>query len=43
MTSTYVRPGEGQHHPMIDGDQVAKATVQDACGSFEVFEVIASL
>ena len=41
MTTTYVRPGEGQRYPMIDGDHVAKAAVQDACGAFEVFEVIA--
>jgi hypothetical protein len=26
---------------MIDGDHIAKATVQDACGAFEVFESIA--
>lgn len=36
MTTTYVRPGEGRHHPMIDGDHVAKAAVKDAYGSFEV-------
>jgi quercetin dioxygenase-like cupin family protein len=41
MTTIHVRPGEGRHHPMIDGDHVAKAAVQDACGAFEVFEVIA--
>ena len=39
MTATYVRPGEGRHHPMIDGDHVAKAAVRDAHGAFEVFEV----
>ena len=41
MTSIHVPPGEGQHYPMIDGDHVAKATVQDSAGSFEVFEVVA--
>ena len=41
MTTIHVRPGEGQHYPMIDGDHVAKAAVQDASGAFEVFEVIA--
>jgi quercetin dioxygenase-like cupin family protein len=42
MTSRHVRPGEGEHHPMIDGDHVAKAAVHDAAGAFEVFEVHAS-
>lgn len=41
MSTTYVRPGEGRHSPMIDGDHVAKAAVKDAQGAFEVFEVIA--
>ena len=41
MSTTYVRPHEGQHSPMIDGDHVAKAAVKDAQGAFEVFEVIA--
>lgn len=41
MTTIYVRPGEGRHYPMIDGDHIAKAAVQDACGAFEVFESIA--
>ena len=41
MTTVHVRPGEGRHYPMIDGDHVAKAAVKDACGAFEVFEVIA--
>ena len=41
MTTIHVRPGEGRHYPMIDGDHVAKAAVQDAGGAFEVFEVIA--
>ena len=41
MSTTYVGPGEGRHYPMIDGDHVAKATVYDAAGGFEVFEVIA--
>jgi quercetin dioxygenase-like cupin family protein len=39
--SNHVPPGEGRHYPMIDGDHVAKAAVQDAAGAFEVFEVIA--
>jgi len=41
MATIHVRPGEGRHYPMIDGDHVAKAAVQDAWGAFEVFEVIA--
>ncbi len=41
MTSTHVRAGEGHHYPMIDGDHVAKAAVQDSAGAFEVFEVLA--
>lgn len=41
MATIYVRPGEGRHYTMIDGDHVAKAAVEDACGAFEVFEVIA--
>jgi quercetin dioxygenase-like cupin family protein len=41
MSTTYVRPNEGQHSPMIDGDHVAKAAVKDAQGAFEVFEVFA--
>jgi quercetin dioxygenase-like cupin family protein len=41
MSTTHVRPGEGQHHLMIDGDHIAKAVVREAGGSFEVFEVIA--
>lgn len=41
MTTIHVPPGEGRHYPMIDGDHVAKAAVQDDCGAFEVFEVIA--
>ena len=41
MSTIHVRPGEGQHYPMIDGDHIAKAAVQDAAGAFEVFEVIA--
>ena len=41
MSIVHVRPGEGRHHRMIDGDHVAKAAVQDAAGAFEVFEVIA--
>lgn len=41
MSTTYVRPEEGQHSSMIDGDHIAKAAVKDAQGAFEVFEVIA--
>ena len=41
MSTNHVRSGEGRHYPMIDGDHIAKATVHDACGAFEVFEVIA--
>ena len=41
MNTIHVRPGEGQHYPMIDGDHIAKAAVRDANGAFEVFEVIA--
>jgi quercetin dioxygenase-like cupin family protein len=41
MSTTYVRPGEGRHYPMINGDHITKAAVHDAEGAFEVFEVIA--
>lgn len=41
MSTIHVRPGEGRHYPMIDGDHIAKVAVQDAGGAFEVFEVIA--
>ena len=41
MTTIHVRPEEGRHYPMIDGDHVAKAAVRDAAGAFEVFEIIA--
>ena len=41
MTTIHVPAGEGQHYPMIDGDHVAKVSVRDACGAFEVFEVVA--
>lgn len=41
MATIHVRPGEGQHNQMIDGDHVAKAAVHDARGAFEVFEVTA--
>jgi len=41
MTTIHVQPGEGLRYTMIDGDHVAKATVQDAAGAFEVFEIIA--
>ena len=41
MATIHVRPGEGRHYPMIDGDHIAKAAVQAAGGAFEVFEVSA--
>lgn len=41
MSTTYVRPGEGLHYPMIDGDHIAKTAVRDTEGAFEVFEVVA--
>ena len=41
MTSIHVQPGEGRHYPMIDGDHIAKAAIQDPVGAFEVFEVVA--
>jgi len=41
MSTVHIRPGEGRHYPMIDGDHIAKAAVQDDCGAFEVFEVVA--
>ena len=41
MIPIYVRPGEGRHYPMPDGDHIAKAAVQDALGAFEVFELVA--
>ena len=41
MRTIHVRPGEGRHYPMIDGDHIAKAAIQDDGGAFEVFEVIA--
>lgn len=43
MTTLIVRSDEGRHHPMIDGDHVAKAAVSDTQGSFEVFEIHAPL
>ncbi|WNB86552.1 cupin domain-containing protein [Cellulomonas sp. ATA003] len=39
ITSPVVRTDEGAHLPMIDGDHIAKTTVRDAHGTFEVFEV----
>jgi hypothetical protein len=41
MSTIHVRPGEGRHYPMIDGDHIAKVAVHDAGGAFEVFEVVA--
>ena len=43
MTTIHVRPGEGRHYPMIDGDHVAKAPVHDANGAFEVVGLSARL
>jgi len=40
-TPVHVRPGEGDHHPMVDGDHVRKVGVRDAEGAFEVFEIVA--
>lgn len=40
-TPVHVRPGEGTHHLMIDGDHVAKVRVRDEEGAFEVFEIVA--
>ncbi|WP_129338251.1 cupin domain-containing protein [Cellulomonas endophytica] len=39
MSATYVSPGGGVHHRMLDGDHVAKASVAAADGGFELFEV----
>ena len=41
LSRIHVRAGEGQRYPMIDGDHVVKAAVDDTEGAFEVFEVIA--
>ena len=41
MSTVHVGPRQGQHHLMVDGDHVAKATVREDGGSFEVFEVVA--
>lgn len=41
MTTHYVRPGEGRHYQMIDGDHIAKTAVAGD-GGFEVFEVHAA-
>ena len=41
MSTIHVPAGEGRHYTMIDGDHVAKATVKDAAGAIEVFEVVA--
>ncbi|HVN13542.1 MAG TPA: cupin domain-containing protein [Kineosporiaceae bacterium] len=41
MSAIHIRPGEGRHYPMIDGDHIAKTVADDACGAFEVFQVIA--
>jgi len=41
MSTIHIRPGEGRHYPMIDGDHIAKDAVQDAGRAFEVFEVVA--
>jgi quercetin dioxygenase-like cupin family protein len=39
-TTIHVPPGAGTSLPMPDGDHLAKVTVQDAEGAFEVFEVV---
>ena len=36
MTAIHIPPGEGRHYRMIDGDHVAKASVRDSSGAFEV-------
>jgi quercetin dioxygenase-like cupin family protein len=41
MTTIHVPPGAGHHYPMIDGDHVQKARVEDTQGAFEVFELVA--
>jgi quercetin dioxygenase-like cupin family protein len=41
MTTIHVPPGAGHHYPMIDGDHVLKAAVEDTQGAFEVFEMVA--
>ncbi|TWG99276.1 Cupin domain-containing protein [Nocardioides sp. J9] len=41
MDATHLRPGEGTHHRMTDGDHVAKVAVRDEQGAFEVFEIVA--
>ena len=41
MTAIHVPPGAGHHYPMIDGDHVLKAAVEDTQGAFEVFEMVA--
>jgi len=41
MTAIHVPPGDGQRYRMIDGDHIAKTTVRDGNGAFEVFEMIA--
>lgn len=42
MTTMHVRADEGQHHPMTDGDHIAKVAVTGDGGAFEVFEVVSS-
>ncbi|HEY5978250.1 MAG TPA: GDSL-type esterase/lipase family protein [Microlunatus sp.] len=36
MSTSHIRAGEGRHHPMTDGDHIAKVAVRDAGGAFEV-------
>lgn len=41
MSARHVRPGEGRHFRMIDGDHIEKFDPQDTDGAFEVFEIVA--
>lgn len=41
MHTIHVPPDAGDHYPMIDGDHVRKAVVDDPSGAFELFEVVA--
>ena len=41
MSTIHVPPGAGEHYPMIDGDHVRKAVVDDPSGAFEAFEMVA--
>lgn len=41
MAPTYVEPGGGARHEMIDGTHVVLAAGEDTGGAYEVFEVLA--